>query len=128
MTKEDNKVRDGERDPIAIWEDLLELVAEDDAETGEPTKGEVTWSAAVDASVKSRLAELRRELTPGDVEITRGVAIPREIEALDRDALVAQLEIERLRPDFRYAHQDLTVLSDYNLRIMLAFAVRSRGR
>ena len=128
MTKDDDKSDSDEREPIAIWEDILDLVAEDDAETGEPTEGDLAWSASVDVSVKSRLAEMRRQLTPTDVEVKRGIEIPREIESLDREALVAQLEIERRRPDFRYAHQDLTILSDYNLRLILVLARRSRER
>ena len=127
MTKDD-KSGCGERDPIAIWDDILDLVAEDDADTGKPSEGDIAWSAAVDASVKARLAELRRQLTPSDVPIRRGVEIPPEIEALDRQALVAQLEILRQGANVRYAHQELTGLSDNNLRIMLALAMRSSRR
>jgi hypothetical protein len=117
-----------ERDPVAVWDDILELVAEDDAETGEPSAADRQWSQRLDAQVKSRLAELRRRLTPTEVPIKRGVTIPPQIQALDRNALVAQLEILRQGEHVRYTHRELTGLSDDNLRILLAIAVGSNRR
>ena len=43
-----------------------------------------------------------------------------EIRALDRAGILAQLEALRQVGDLRYAHQDLTGLSDADLRRMLA--------
>lgn len=127
MTKDD-KADCGTRDPVAIWEDILDLVAEDDAENGESTDEDREWSKSLDATVRARLAEMRRQLTPGDVPVQRGVTIPPEIEALDRQALVERLEMLRQGANVRYAHQELTGLSDNNLRIMLALAMRSSKR
>ncbi|MEO7732907.1 MAG: hypothetical protein ABIY55_18225 [Kofleriaceae bacterium] len=108
------------RDPIAVWDDILDLVAEDDAETGEPSEEDQQWSQRMELGVKSRLAELRRRLTPTAVPVKRGVKIPSEIQALARPALVAKLELLRKGANVRYAHQDLTGLSDNDLRTMLA--------
>src|SRR5262245_19631175 len=70
------------RDPRAVWADILDLVAEDDAETAESSEGVKQWSRQLDAQIKSRLAELRRRLTSTYVEIKRGVTIPPEIREM----------------------------------------------
>ena len=114
------------RDPIAIWDNILELVAEDDAQNAEVSEGVRQWSQRLDAQVKSRIAELRRKLTPTDVEIQRDVTIPPEIQALDRNAIVAQLEIERRAGNCRWAHSELTGLSDESLRRTLTLAIKTR--
>lgn len=116
------------RDPVATWEDILDLIAEDDAETGTPTQEDRQWSQRLDAKIKSRVAELRRRLTPTDVAIQRGVTIPPEILALDREAVVAQLEIWRQSGDVQLWHRDLTGLSDNSLRIALTIAMRWNRR
>lgn len=116
------------RDAVAIWDDILDLVAEDDAETGEASEDDVRWSQSVDATVRARLAQLRRQLTPTDVPIKRGVTIPPEIQAMDRPALVAQLEILRQCANVRYAQRDLTGMTDNDLRTMLAAFVEPAER
>ena len=116
------------RDPRAVWADILEMVADDDAETGESSEGVKQWSQRLDAQVRSRVAELRRRLTPTDVEIKRDVTIPPEILAMGRNAVVAQLEILRQAGLVRYAHQELTGLSDYNLQLALVLAMESNRK
>jgi hypothetical protein len=116
------------RDPVATWEDILDLIAEDDAETGTPTQEDRQWSQRLDAKIKSRVVELRRRLTPTDVAIQRGVTIPSEILALDREAVVAQLEIWRQSGDVQLWHRDLTGLSDNSLRIALTIAMKWNRR
>jgi hypothetical protein len=108
------------RDPIEIWDDLLHDVAEQAAEDGTETADAVRWSLEVDKMVKAKLAALRRQLTPAHVPVRRGVAIPPEIRALDRAALMAQLERLRAEPDIRYAHEDLRGLTDNDLQTLLA--------
>lgn len=127
MTKDD-RAGSGKRDPIDVWDDILDLVAETDAEDGEATDADLAWSASLDLTVKSRLAEMRRRLTPGEVPILRGVTIPPEVEAMDRRALVEQLEVLRRAGAARYAHQELKGLSDLELRNMLALLMRSSRR
>lgn len=116
------------RDPVAIWDDILDLVAEDDAEIGVASDDDRRWSQRVDAQVKSRIAALRRQLTPTVVPIQHGVTIPPAIRAMDRQALVAQLERLRQGGQLRYAHHDLTGLSDNDLRTMLAIAAEPPER
>jgi hypothetical protein len=111
------------RDPIEIWDDLLDLAAEDDAETGVATEDDAQWAQRLHADIKARLAELRRQHTPADVPLKYGVTIPAEIQAMNRQMLVAHLERLRQDPDVRYAHRDLTGLSDNDLRQMLAILV-----
>jgi hypothetical protein len=122
MTPRDKPGR-ATRDPVAIWDDILDLVAEDDAEIGVASDDDVRWSQHVDAQVKSRIAALRRQFTPTVVPIQHGVTIPPAIQAMDRRALVAQLEALRQGGHLRYAHHDLTGLSDTDLRTMLAIAM-----
>jgi hypothetical protein len=127
MTKDD-KPGCGPREPAELWQDLVDLFAESAAEAGAPTDDDLTWSAALDADVKSRLAEMRRRLTPGHVPIRRGVDIPSEIEAMDRAALVKQLEMLRQGGQIRYAQRELTGLTDHDLRNMLAVYLQTSGR
>ncbi len=87
------------RDPVATWEDILDLIAEDDAETGTPTQEDRQWSQRLDAKVKARVAELRRRGTPTEVPIQRGVTAPPEALALDLEAVIAQLESSRQSGD-----------------------------
>lgn len=122
---DDQKTYPAPRDPRAIWDDVLELVAEDDAETGEASERVTQWSQRLDGQVKSRLAELRRRLTPTEVAIQRDVTIPPEIQALDRNVVVAQLEILRQAGLVRYSYLELTGLSDYNLQLTLTLVMRS---
>lgn len=128
---DDTKSCPAPRDPRAVWADILEMVADDDAETGESSEGVKRWSRELDAQIKSRVAELRRRLTPMDVEIKQEVTIPPEILAMDHNALVAQLESMRQSGIVSIQHQQLTGLSDKSLRQALAIAVqklRSNGR
>jgi hypothetical protein len=56
-----------------------------------------------------------------------GVAIPPALQALGRPVLIAQLEALRRAGLVRYAHQDLTGLSDNDLRKTLALALAERS-
>lgn len=116
------------RDPREIWDDILDLVAEDDAEAGTSSHEVEQWARRLEAQVKSKVAELRRNLTPTDVAIKRDVTIPPEIEVLDRNAVVAQLEVLRQAGQVRYAHHELTGLSDHNLQVALVLAMRSNRK
>jgi hypothetical protein len=121
---DDSKSCPAPRDPRAVWSDILEMVADDDAETGESSERVKQWSRRLDAQIKSRVAELRRRLTPTDVEIKEDVTIPPEILAMDHDALVAQLESMRQSGIVSIQHQQLTGLNDKSLRQALAIAMQ----
>lgn len=128
---DDTKSCPAPRDPRAVWADILEMVADDDAETGESSEGVKQWSRELDTPIKSRVAELRRRLTPTDVEIKQDVTIPPEILAMDRDALVAQLESMRQSGVVSIQYQQLRGLNDKSLRTTLVIALqklRSNGR
>lgn len=107
------------RDAVAILDAVIDHVAEEEAENGEPTEQDLRWSRDLRRQMQSRMAALRRQLTPVQ-PIVRSVSIGSEIRGLDREGLLAQLEALRQGGDVRYAHQDLTGLSDDDLRRMLA--------
>lgn len=52
-------------DATAILDAVIDLVAEEEAENGEPTEQDIRWSRDVRAQMQSRIAELRRQLKPG---------------------------------------------------------------
>lgn len=108
------------RDPIAIMDALLHDVAAQAAEDHVPTAEDIRWA-------RGALAKLQREFDqdpPGDrarpALATRGVAIPPELLTLDREALLARIEILRKVANVNYQQYELTGLSDHDLRVMLA--------
>lgn len=115
-------------DPIAAWDAIVDLAAEDDMASYQPTPDDLQWARRVDAMVQARLDTLQHQITRSRSVIKRGVAIPREIQALGRPELLARLEAMRQRPGVRYAHQDLTGLSDHDLRTMLVVLMKKPGR
>lgn len=116
------------RDPIDIWDDLLHEAAEGAAADHVPTADDIRSAREVDTAVKAGLATLRRQLAPRKVPIRRGVTIPPEIQAMRRGALMAQLEQLRQTANVRYAHQDLTGLSDHDLRTLLTVILKPRNK
>ena len=116
------------RDPIEIWDDLLHDAAEQAAEDSVATEDDIRWAREVHAMVMARLAALRRQRAPLHVPVRRGVTIPPEIQAMDRGALVTQLERLRREANVRYAHQDLTGLTDHDLRTLLTVILEPSGR
>jgi hypothetical protein len=113
------------RDPIEIWDDLLHEVAEQAAADSTPTEDDIRWSREVDAMVDEKLAALWRQLTPLDAPVQRGVTIPPEIEALDRSVLIRELERLRAGAKVRYAHYDLTGLTEHDLQLLLTITLGS---
>jgi hypothetical protein len=107
-------------DAVAILDAVIDHVAEEEAENGVSTAQEVRWAHDLRRKMQSHIAALRRQLTPVQPIVRRSVPIGSEIRALDREGLLAQLEALRQVGDLRYAHQDLTGLSDADLRRMLA--------
>ena len=109
-------------DPATVLQTVLEIVGEE-AENAEPTEADDRWAREVRLNMQSRIAALRRQLTPVQPMIRRAPPISDEIRSLDRAGLLARLEVLRQGPDVRYAHQDLTGLSEDDLRHMLAILV-----
>lgn len=112
------------RDPIAIMEGLLDDVAEQAVEDLEPTADSIQWSRALGDQVRREIARMercgpraRRDVVPPTV------TIPAEIQALDRNTVLAQLEILRQNARVQYAHRHLSGLSDDELRRLFAHAL-----
>jgi len=112
------------RDPIAIMEGLLDDVAEQAVEDLEPTADSIQWSRALGDQVRREIASMercgaraRRDVAPP------AVTIPVEIQALDRNTVLARLEILRQNAKVQYAHRHLSGLSDDELRQLFAHAL-----
>jgi hypothetical protein len=110
------------RDPIAVMDALLTDVAEQAAEDHVPTDEEMQWARGATAKLRRQVAQLQggHRATSSGAPTKRSVVIPAEILALDREALVAHIEILRRGANVRYASLNLTGLSDNDLRTMLA--------
>lgn len=104
-------------DAIAILDAVIDHVAEEEAENGEPTEQDIRWSRDVRREMQSRIAALRRQLTPVQPVDQPAAPLGSEVRGLDREGLLARLEALRQGND---AHQDLTGLSDEDLRRMLS--------
>lgn len=123
-------------DAVAILDAVIDHVAQEEAESGEPTEQDIRWSRDVRRQLQSRVAGMRRQLDQPDqldqLDRQRPQAIePAEpttsmgddshaLRALDREALLARLK--PLHPPG--AHPDLASLGDEELRWMLARLTR----
>ena len=58
----------------------------------------------------------------------RGVTIPAELLALDREAMLAQLEMLKRVANVNYQLDELKGLSDHDLRVMLAMMLNPERR
>ena len=110
------------RDPIAVMDALLHDAAAQAAEDHVPTDEERRWAQDATAKLRRQLAQLPRapSAQPSAAPAKRDVEIPPALQALDRGTLLAQLEFLRQHGHARYAHQNLTRLTDNDLRKMLA--------
>lgn len=67
-------------DATAILDAVIDLVAEEEAENGEPTEQDIQWSRDLRRNIQARIAVLRRQLTsvepvdPPAAPIDRGFA------------------------------------------------------
>jgi uncharacterized protein involved in exopolysaccharide biosynthesis len=103
----------------AVLDAVIDLVAEEEAENGQPTEQDIRWSRDLRAQMQSRIAALRRQLTPAQPGAPQGTPVGAEIRALDREGLLARLEAHRGGGDGN-TRQDLADLSDDDLRQLLA--------
>jgi hypothetical protein len=124
----DNRKPIRRRDPVAFMEALLDDAAEQAAEDHVPSADDIEWSRGIDAMVERRLAALRPSLPRAHPELPRGVTIPSHVQALGRAELLLTLEVLRQGSLIQYAHQDLTGLSDHDLRTILALMLESSER
>ncbi len=112
------------RDPIAIMEGLLDDVAEQAVEDLEPTADSIRWSRALGDQVRREIAYMERRGARARTDrVGPIVTIPAEIQALDRDGVLARLDALRQNAKVQYAHWNLSRLSDDELRRTLAHAL-----
>ena len=112
------------RDPIAIMEGLLDDVAEQAVEDLEPTADSIQWSRALGDQVRREVARMEHRVTRARRDVVPpAVTIPVEIQALDRNTVLARLEILRQNAKVQYAHRHLSGLSDDELRRLFAHAL-----
>jgi hypothetical protein len=105
-------------DPITFVDTVMDHVAQEEADNAPFTPEEDRWALGIRQNVDMHLAALRRQLTLDQPTSKRPISD--EIRALDREGLLAQLEVLRRGPGARYAHLDLTRLTTDDLRQMLA--------
>jgi hypothetical protein len=112
------------RDPIAIMEGLLDDVAEQAVEDLEPTADSIQWSRALGDQVRREIAGMERRGARARTDVVPPtVTMPAEVQALDRDTVLARLEILRQTAKVQYAHRHLSGLSDDELRRLFAHAL-----
>ena len=112
------------RDPIAIKEGLLDDVAEQAVEDLEPTADSIQWSRALGDQVRREIARMERRGVRARMDVAGPiVVIPAEIQALDRNGVLARLESLRQIAKVQYANWHLSGLSDDELRRTLAHAL-----
>lgn len=106
---------------IEILDALYEEAAIDAAENGKSTPEDKKWAREMSKRVQARLAELRRNLVPGNAAAVKARPIRPSLLALGRDALIAKLNelTARLGPNVQYAHRNLEGLSDDDLRRLI---------
>jgi hypothetical protein len=78
------------------------------------------WAQRIRAKVDAQLAAMRRQLNPARPMPRRAARISDEILALDREGLLARLEILRQAPEVRIAHLELSGLTTDDLRQLIA--------
>ncbi len=82
------------------------------------TPKEREWSRALGAKLDTRLAELRRNLTPADPPTETAKPIRPSTLAMVRDAVLAAIAMlpQSMSGDAQFAHRNLKQLSDDDLR------------
>ena len=106
--------------PVAVLDAIMDCVALEHAESTEVfTPSEDRWARKLRQEVERGLAALRRQLTPSQARYKRLRPIPEELLKLERDALIARLTSLRQASSVRYAHQDLTGLTNDDLRQLI---------
>jgi len=106
------------RSPVAVWEDIVDLIAEADDE--QLSERDLLWLDHVHARVHGHLRALEHQLAstrPG------GITIPPEIDALDHQGLLATLELLR-QEGAQFQNKNLAGLSDDELKFMIAWFLR----
>jgi len=104
---------------MALLDALAYEIAVHEAEHGKSSADSERWAREVDVVVRARLAEMGRRLTPQNVKIRRMKPISASLATLGRDVLVSMIEQLRSAGSLRYAHRELSGLTDDDLRRLI---------
>lgn len=88
---------------------------------GRSTPDDRRWAEEVAASMRTRIAEYRRNRLPKQVPIKKAPPLSERLLSMPRaalDALFASL-VEKCGPQVQFAHRQLDTLSDNDLRRMI---------
>jgi hypothetical protein len=99
---------------------VLHHVALEAMDHDDSTKRDDHWANALHQEMQSQIAALRRQLVPERAVISPIGRTPTDYQTLDRKTLLARIEVLRYSGSVRYAHLDVTGLSDDDLRRLLA--------
>ena len=99
---------------------LLHDVAAQAAEDHVPTDEDRRWARGAMAKLQRQFAQPTpvRRATPAPAK--RGVTIPAELLALDRETMLAKIEVLKRLANVNYQLDELKGLSAHDLRVMLA--------
>jgi hypothetical protein len=117
--KRSSKYPGNESEAVHPFETVLELVAEESVDPVDEARAN-SWAHALRQRVDTQLAALRRQLTPARPVPRHAVHVSDEIRSLNREALLARLEVVSQAPEVRIAHLDLSGLSEDDLRQLVA--------
>jgi hypothetical protein len=109
--------------PIAVLQTILEHVSEEEAgetDDGPFTAADERWAQALHQTMMARVAVMRRQLTPFCPPIKTPSPIRSDLRFLHREEVLARIAVLVESGAVQYAHQDLTKLSDEDLRWLLA--------
>lgn len=109
--------------PVTILRAILQHVSEegaDETDDGASTEADERWAHALHQTMMARIAVMRRQLTPFGAPIKAPSPIWPDLRSLHRGELLAQIAELVESGAVQYAHQDLTELSDEDLRWLLA--------
>lgn len=102
----------------ALLDALAYDIAIDEAERGISSDSD-DWATDVDAILREQLAVMQRSLTPRDVKVRRMKPISPALLIMARDVLIAMVDDLRSSGSLRYAHRELSILSDDDLRRLI---------
>jgi hypothetical protein len=110
------------------FETLLAAISTDSIDPSDAAR-EAQWARSVRSQMETRIAALRRQLTPSPPAATRKpTPVSAELLGLGRGALLARLATLRQSPEVRIAHLGLTRLTDSDLRQLVAEIENERAQ
>jgi hypothetical protein len=99
---------------------VLHHIALEAMEHNASTERNDRWANGLHQKMQSQIAALRRQRVPARAAISPIEQIPTDYQGLVRKSLLARIEALRNSGSVRYAHLEVTGLSDEDLRRLLA--------